>query len=628
MASLSTPSSTALTALDTNQSTKVSFIKADSSAFVRKKIQTTQIRGVTGSSVSATATISPVKHKLITDQFTSVNISNANLSSYVAASKKYLDTTTVTGVTGSVTASNISDKTSGSLATDTFYKVSEITANNSNNNEWKDTVANLDIHMYSAQTDPTTGVFAEADSETLVISYKTIPSVKVASTATTFATGKDGQNNDVSFVKDFTISSVTVPVANNAATTVATGSLTASTAGDQVVYSLTYRDDFPLPEAGEAITYATGSVSDSITTDNHETAGGYVVTNVPNGSVDVPEIDNAAQTVLKNSTTNATNDSSDINVLTEVSLTGKTADAYTSIAFETDSFLTGASISTQPTYSASVTSNDNGDVVTGITLTKTSNGAINVGTNDQVDAITVLGAATAAAQDVSFANKDLKKVPLYDDLKINSDSHPTTRYLNLMPPGGGTITFKKEGTPPELDLECSLDGVNWETWTANSSGNYVKTVSSGQRLYIRNANQHEPYFNDGANNYYRFIVPDNTEVNGIIESLLSRVPEMGDMKYLEYEHKAYCFKMLFYNQKITGNIKIMSSNIPNSALSYAFRQCKLSSIELHATTIESYGLTDWLALASSGGTIKCYSTLSIAVNSTSGIPSNWTRVDL
>lgn len=629
-AALNTTSSTAVTALDTELSHKEPFIKADSNAFKRRKILTTQIRGVTGSSVPASVTITPVTHRLITDTFTPVAVTTTSLSGYVTANKKYLGTTTVTGVTGSVTASNISNKTVRSLDTDTFYKVSPITANNSNNNEWKDTVANLDIHMYSTQTDPTTGIFAEADNETLVISYKTIPSVKVASTETTFATGEDNMGDNVSFVKDFTIGNVTVPVANDTATTVATGSLTDSTAGDQVVYSISYPTNLPIPEAGREITYATGAVSNSATTDNSE-SGGYVVTNVPNGSVNVPEIDNEAQTVLKNDTTNATMASSDINVLTEVQLTGNTAQAYTNIAFESDSFLKSASISAQPAFSASVTSDDNGDVLMNASVYKTANGSINVGSNDPVEAIVGLGEGTAAAQDISFVDKNLKKVPLYDDLKIEAESHPATRYLNFVTPTGGTISLVKTGEPTVVELETSLDGVNWTLWEADNNGNRSKTVAAGERLYVRNKSVTSTGFSllDGSSievHYYTFNVPDETEVNGILESLLCRTPEFGKVA-------SGGFQRLFAQQNIKGKPIIASNALPAGSCYRLFYNTTngsaLNSVEIRATGTPGTNATStWLRGCASTGTVYCPETLELSSGTDSGIPSNWTRVNI
>lgn len=426
--SLTTNTNNALTALDSQRSTTETFIKADTNAFVKRKINSKTMRGVTGENIAATVTINPVTHKLLTSSFTPATIGSGRISDYQSVEQKYLKTTSIRGVknTATQTASYISDKTTKTLGTDTFNKVSKITANNAANNEWKDTVANLDIHMWSAQTDPSTGVFAEADSETLVLSFKTIPSVKVADSPTTFATGKDNDNNNVSFVKDLTIVSVGIPDIDDNATTVATGETqtTASGSGSAVITSISDNGNIPIPVAGSNVVYATGKVSNSTTTDNAELNGDYVVTNVPNGSVNVPQIDNSTTEVLIKSTVNATSDSADVNVLTGLNFAGKTADAYTGLVFEDASFLNLASVQTQPEFNASVVANENGSVLTGASINKITAGGITVGTNDLVNAVVDLGTATAAAQEITFVSKDLKKVILYDDLEVNAVDNP------------------------------------------------------------------------------------------------------------------------------------------------------------------------------------------------------------
>lgn len=611
---------------------KTSVLKSDT-PFTRRKIKTTSIVGLSGETVSQTVTVTPTTHKLATSSFTHTTVGSADPMTYISASSSKLATTSVRGVTGSTTnASAISAVDTSKLSTGTFYQVSEITTNNSGAGEWKDTTANLDFHMYASGTDGTSGVFADADSETLVISFKTMPSLKLAASATTFATGSVASDAaGATVVTGVTHGPVTVPVMDTESTTVATGSLAQNGSGDTVVTSVTKSADIPIATTGSSIVYATGAVNSTAQADNNESHGGEVVTGITSASVTIPETAREAVEVLIPDTTTATNNVNDVNVITEVTTSGHTVDAYTAIGLETDSFVTGISSITQPVMSASVTAEDNGSVVTGVTISKTADGSVTVGSDDLVDAITGLGSATAAAQTISWNSKDPQKVVKYSDLKIKTESYPSKRYLNFVAPSGGTVTLTKNGSPVEVELEYSYDAVNWTLWAPDSTtGERTVTLAANERFYIRNKSEVSTGFsrlNNGALgvDYYHFDVPDNTEVNGILESLLCSTPEFGKVT-------SGAFQSLFANEKIKGRPIIVSKTIAAGALYRAFYynltgNSPLDCVEIRGTTKTGQNnTTNWLKGCAASGTVYCRQELSLTTSSDSGIPTGWTAV--
>ena len=618
-----------LSALDDSQSRKGSFLTSGTK-FTRKKIGTASVRGVGANTTSTSVNFgSSTKHKLITDTVVPAASKTVNGNDLVKPTQKKLATTQIRGVNGTEAVKGVTTVDSSLLATDTINKVSQITQNNAQNSEWKDTIANLDIHMYSSVTD---GTIQGADTETLVISFKTMPSLKINS-STTYATGSfAGENSVASVVTGVNTSNYTLATAASDQTTVATGSVInlSETGGATVVTSLSY-DNVTVAEQGTAKRFATGAISLSNTQDNSETQGDYVYTNMA-GTVDVPTIDNSTTAVLTPSLLNATNVNGDVNVLTDVDT--DTGNAYTDIQFETTPVVSSVSVGTQPEFGASVTSNDNGQVVIGGQINKTSSGSVSVANGvTPVSAITALGAGTAAAQTITWDNKDLKKVALYDDVNVQTEAHPTSRYLNFVTPNGGTVSLVKNGSPYATELEYSLDGVNWQTWEIDSeTGNRTKTLAAGERFYLRNKSVTSTRFSkDGVqtSDYYQFTLPNNTEVNGILESLVCRTPEYGKLS-------SGCFKALFLNQVIKGNVKSISTAIPSTAF-YRLFDCgditggsKLTSVTISVSDANNLGadaLTRWMSSIQGGGVLYCPASLELPSGS-SGLRTDWTREDL
>ena len=240
-----------------------------------------------------------------------------------------------------------------------------------------------------------------------------------------------------------------------------------------------------------------------------------------------------------------------------------------------------------------------------------------------------MGTGTAAAQSVSWGSKDLKKVALYDDVKIQTQSHPATRYLNFVTPNGGTISLNKKGSPASnVSLEYSFDGVNWIEWSGNrETGNRSLQVAAGERMYVRSTSLTTTSFSISDSDYYQFVVPNGTSVNGIVESLLCRTPEFGEIGNTS---NAQCHLInLFRNCKVTGRPIINSKTLKERSLENIFRDTQtLQEIEIHSLVKGTAALSGWLLSSAASGTIYAPSALTLSENSDSGIPSGWTRSDI
>lgn len=621
-----TPSTTSvLSALDTTNSAKETVLKS-STTFTKKKIATATVRGVqdTNESVAVDFTGS-TKRKLITDTVIPAKSKTILGSDLVSAVKSKLETTQIHTVNyNGVTAVTGIEKTFGTLDTGTINKVEAITTNNAQNNEWKDTVANLDIHMYSSVTDGSSGVFANADNETLVISFKTLPSLKIASANETYAKGNfTGNSGAATVLADIrTTTNSNIAERSGTSTTVATGSLNGSDKVGSIILTGIDSQSVTVAEVDTAKRFATGDIASTNTENNNEQYGDEVYTAI-SGSVSVPKKATNATDVLVPTLQNATSSTSDVNVITNVST--ETESVYKTVAFEQSTVLNGVGTITQPVFTASVTADNNGSVLTGASISKSAAGSVTVASgNTPVTAITALGTATAAAQNISFSNKDLKKVPLYDDLQINTAIAPFRRYLNFIIPEGGNIILYKNNALSNPDFEYSLDGVNWTTWNANSGGDRFLQIASNERVYLRNKSETPTGLCYSASNGFYFTLPAGVIVNGCVESLLCKFPE----KVITLSEEGRLMN-LFKNNEIKGRPIINHKTTRDYGIYGIFSGCStLDEVEVHIENYNTNAFTNWLLNVAPQGAIYCPAVLDLPTNSSSGVPAGWTRVDI
>lgn len=100
---------------------------------------------------------------------------------------------------------------------------------------------------------------------------------------------------------------------------------------------------------------------------------------------------------------------------------------------------------------------------------------------------------------------------------------PTWLYFTM--PEGGTVTLTKNGSPPAVTLEYSLDnGSTWTKWT--ESGNVrTLTLNAGQTLHVRNTNENGKSFSTNFNEYYTFGFSDWCNAGGDVASLARKTPD-------------------------------------------------------------------------------------------------------
>ena len=548
----------------------------------KKRIKSESIRGLNGTE-NKTVSIAPTKKKLKRTKVTPAKAKTVDGSDLVSHTKKKLETTQINTPNAPDSVHILNDFTKKKLETKEF----PVTVKQEGNAAAPPTPYGLDIRLYNSSIH---GNINGADEETLVLKFSTTPTLVLGqdppervATGGLVADGDPGTSAHREYesetggeIVDSVSGADQNMVTGRSQSPVATGKLVQAGANDNdtLVEDIGYKK-LDLAEPDTQVDVATGEVVAS-GEDGFATAGDDVVTDTPSTTVEVPKAAAESTQVLIEEFDTADNNNQHVNVMTDAAI----------------------------------------------------NGTINVSvdTPDTVEAITELGTATAAAQQITF-NKDLKKVALYDDLGIRAESHPAKRYLNFVTPNGGSITLNKYGTPADISLEISIDGVNWTAWTPESSGKRTVLIGQGERLYVRSTSVTTAEFSTSTNNYYKFSVPNGTEVNGIIESLLCRTPELADIGLTTTNTNH--FYALFQDCRIYGHPIINSRVLKTSSLNSIFKNTlNLNEVEVRSTTIASGSFNEWLSAAAETGRIYAPAALSLTENSASGVPSGWNRVDI
>ncbi len=558
----------------------------------RQRIKSESMVGLDGTE-GKTVTITPTKKKLKKTSVTPAKSKIVKGSDLVSFTKKKLDTKTMYGANAPTNVDILTDYTKRKLETKEFpvtkkqETYTDPDTHISTTTDAPPTPYGLDIRMYDSNIH---GNISGADGETLVLKFGTTPTLVLGqnppariATGGLVADGASGTSAHTQYdnetggelVNSATKTSQPI-VTGRSGETVASGGLAKAEQGDieLIVDNIDLSAEVKVAETDTDVDVATGELVASGES-GYATAGDEAVTDTPSTTVTVPKAAAAKQVLIEGFQTEDNNDQH-VNVLTKAQISG----------------------------------------------------IINVSVNsaDAVDAITELGAATAAAQQITF-NKDLKKVALYDDLGIRAESHPAKRYLNFVTPNGGSITLTKYGTPADISLEISIDGVNWTAWTPESSGKRTVLIGQGERLYVRSTSVTTAEFSTSTNNYYKFSVPNGTEVNGIIESLLCRTPELADIGLTTTNTNH--FYALFQDCRIYGHPIINSRVLKTSSLNRIFKNTlNLNEVEVRSTTIASGSFNEWLSAAAETGRIYAPAALPLTENSASGVPSGWNRVDI
>ena len=83
-----------------------------------------------------------------------------------------------------------------------------------------------------------------------------------------------------------------------------------------------------------------------------------------------------------------------------------------------------------------------------------------------------------------------------------------------------TCTMTKNGSANAVNMEYSLDGTNWSTWTADSSGNRSVSIPANGTLYLRGDNPNG-FSRDNDTDYYNITCSGSYSLAGDIRSLIT-----------------------------------------------------------------------------------------------------------
>ena len=126
-------------------------------------------------------------------------------------------------------------------------------------------------------------------------------------------------------------------------------------------------------------------------------------------------------------------------------------------------------------------------------------------------------------------------------------------------------------------------------------------------------------------------LPAENLANNCYFSMFSRCTSLTTAPELPAENlAAYCYSDMFSGcTSLTTAPKLPATTLAEYCYRYMFSGChSLNSVTCLATDISaSYCTYDWLYDVSSTGTITTPSTTGWTTNSSSGIPTNWTRVN-
>ena len=228
----------------------------------------------------------------------------------------------------------------------------------------------------------------DSNNNLLEISGANGSAMELESSDATVATGStqsSATNAGAAIVTGVDITDVNVAKVAANATTIATGALTTSNDGAEVVYDLDTNSDSAITALGEAVT------ADALT--------GVTVT-VPTIAL---ELDNEATA------------GESVEVATAI------ASASTSVNADDEvEAITALAEATAKAQTITIDSKDEINAVTGIGTAVAAGQDITIGENDLVEVVTALGSAEAAGQTISVKTSDVVKVAEYSDLSVSA----------------------------------------------------------------------------------------------------------------------------------------------------------------------------------------------------------------
>lgn len=144
--------------------------------------------------------------------------------------------------------------------------------------------------------------------------------------------------------------------------------------------------------------------------------------------------------------------------------------------------------------------------------------------------------------------------------------------------GEQTVAITKVGSAPQITMQYSYDGVNWDTWDLSAL-----PFGGNTKVYVRGVNNAR-FATNGTSNTFTFRTDSYVYVSGIAEALLN-----GESEVLSYS-ASFNFKNLFKNQtalREADRLRFEAMKNSEECYSSMFNGCTnlLTAPELPATTL-------------------------------------------
>lgn len=114
--------------------------------------------------------------------------------------------------------------------------------------------------------------------------------------------------------------------------------------------------------------------------------------------------------------------------------------------------------------------------------------------------------------------------------------------LTAVDPNGSTISIAKNGSPPTISLQYSLNAATWETFTVGST---VLNLAYGKHVWFK-ATTTNSRFASGTATYHKFVFSGNVAASGDITSLLNGTTPLTSLA----SGNNYTFASLFRDSKL------------------------------------------------------------------------------
>lgn len=164
-------------------------------------------------------------------------------------------------------------------------------------------------------------------------------------------------------------------------------------------------------------------------------------------------------------------------------------------------------------------------------------------------------------------------------------SAQTTDYLCFTALDDSEVILKKEGTPTEVTMQYQINSGGWVTYDFSDPEKKTIKLSTGDKLYFRNASSSVTNFSIDTSNYYRFVMNGSSNSIAASGNVMSLVDQSCTTKTIP---NAYCFLNLFKGCKIMMTApELPATTLKEGCYAHMFESCTsmTTAPELPATTL-------------------------------------------